>query len=786
MEHVGRIEPVRSAVRVVRVPRRHAVGGAGGEALLLQRRREVGPQLPVAMHALQFLGTRDGVEVPLPVVGQPGFEVHDRPVLAQHPRAVPDRLEGVGGEESRLQVRERPDAVVLAPLPGRVLLDRQGDEHAQLGDLAGDGLEVHPEQRVLDQEEFSTVVRVAVLLEDGADFHQLGVPGGLAGFVEGRSGPGGGPLLLQPLPPGVVGVEPAERQGQFVQDAHREGAGTDGGVEDREVGDGGDQGLPLARLEEVVGVVAGVLVVEQVVESLDPPPPLVLVRRGLPGEGLRQGLLHHVIHHDPGRVVTAGLFPGGGAALRVVGGEQVLEDLAEQFGIQGDFLFRGRAFLDGEAVAVEHAEQPGGGRVPGEEEPVGYGVGAAVVGIVGETVHAAPASGAAGEVVEAVEQSPVHERRPVEESQQAVRIGDLFAISVHGEVAVIPLSPSAEPALGDLGVQGGEEQVLQHGAVVGVAGLEVAFAEKIPGPRFGEQLFRDQSLLLHEPHEHEPGHQPDHMLFRAQDPRPVRREGGLRHRPLEPVEQVPVEPAVQFFGVERVQPGPQQPVEVDGLPVRPHPYEAPGERERRHDVQVGAVRLRRMHLADQEDPAQDITRLLPPVPAPVDEREGHESRRRPEQHDDGHGEPPVDLPGEFGVSAARGALTEEFHGHEEETPGESALEDRSIFTEPGISLPVNLVVRQLEEDFDGADPIEEGGFLRSLRLAFGRKSAEEGVRRGIEGRRAAVAPIAEFRQQRDGGLGEVACCGSRERPANRVSLRRGHPDGSRVTSSIIR
>ena len=79
------------------------------------------------------------------------------------------------------------------------------------------------------------------------------------------------------------------------------------------------------------------------------------------------------------------------------------------------------------------------------------------------------------------------------------------------------------------------------------------------------------------------------------------------------------------------------------------------------------------------------------------------------------------------------------------------MECRSITHRTGDPVcPPNFVVGQLEEDFDGAHPIPEGGFLRSPGFALGGKRPEEGVRRRLEGGRPAVAPVAEFRQQRDG------------------------------------
>ncbi len=44
-------------------------------------------------------------------------------------------------------------------------------------------------------------------------------------------------------------------------------------------------------------------------------------------------------------------FAGRGASVLVIGSEQVFKHLAEQFGIERDFLFERSVFLDGELVA---------------------------------------------------------------------------------------------------------------------------------------------------------------------------------------------------------------------------------------------------------------------------------------------------------------------------------------------------------------------------------------------------------------------------------------------------
>ena len=94
----------------------------------------------------------------------------------------------VGGDEAGFQVGQGFDAVVVFGVAGRLLFDGQGDEEAELGDLAGDGLDVYAVDAVLDKVEFAPEIGVAVSLEGGADFVQFGVAFLLIFRVEGKCG----------------------------------------------------------------------------------------------------------------------------------------------------------------------------------------------------------------------------------------------------------------------------------------------------------------------------------------------------------------------------------------------------------------------------------------------------------------------------------------------------------------------------------------------------------------------------------------------------------------------
>ncbi len=101
--------------------------------------------------------------------------------------------QGIGGDEFGLQVRQWRDATIGAR--ARVihpLLHRKADKAAQLGDLNGDGLDVHAMQAALDQEELSRVVGVVAAFELGVEICQrrLGTLHLISAFRCGRYGIG--------------------------------------------------------------------------------------------------------------------------------------------------------------------------------------------------------------------------------------------------------------------------------------------------------------------------------------------------------------------------------------------------------------------------------------------------------------------------------------------------------------------------------------------------------------------------------------------------------------------
>ena len=72
-----------------------------------------------------------------------------------------------------------------------------------------------------------------------------------------------------------------------------------------------------------------------------------------------EGFVHHVVHDGARGVEGAGLLAGGGLGFLVVGGEEVFEDFAEEFGVEGDFLINGGVLDNGELVAVQDVDEAG-------------------------------------------------------------------------------------------------------------------------------------------------------------------------------------------------------------------------------------------------------------------------------------------------------------------------------------------------------------------------------------------------------------------------------------------
>ena len=275
----------------------------------------------------------DAVDLPqkLEVVGK---EVADLPHTAVH------REQGVGGYDLGLEVRQGSDTAVGGQWPD-LLLDHQGDEEAELGDLAGDRLDVDPVDAVLDQVELSAVIEFILgeRILDGRD--------GLLPGIGVRDLRGFGDLAS--LPFAVVRVQFPKRMDQFVEDAHGESPGTTRGVHNAQAVKRGNEERRLLRAEGT----------RRVVPCHECPQPRGVLgrRRELLRELTRklgnEGLLDHVVHDLAGRVERPGQLAGSLARVRIVSGQEVLEHPTKQLRVERHLLFNGSVLGNCELEAFE-------------------------------------------------------------------------------------------------------------------------------------------------------------------------------------------------------------------------------------------------------------------------------------------------------------------------------------------------------------------------------------------------------------------------------------------------
>ena len=363
------------------------------------------------------------------------------------------------------------------------------------------------------------------------------------------------------------------------------------------------------------------------------------------------------------RVIGAGRLACGLARLRVVGGQEILEDEAEQLGVEGDLAVERRIFFDRELVAAAQGKEA----VRVEEQAGRHVQVAALGGVVGERVDAPPAGLRHFEVVQTVEQAAVHERNRPQRRSEAVGVGQQGAVAVFAEIPVVGIVAApgsrrfSECAFADFRVQRGEEQILEHGAVI-VGPVGRMLRERAAGKVFLEHRIRCQPLFFQEPDEQQPRNQPDDVPLRGAVPGPVVREAAFCDRALEPAEQLAVETPVQFLDVECAFPCSVQVVEA----VHARGGDQSGQREFGKDVgmrpmrgPVGADAFDERHFL------QHVPVRIPFVHAAVDHGERHR-RPVPEQDNDRHAEQAVD--GAGGVGQVRAVVVAFFqtHGQEQE------------------------------------------------------------------------------------------------------------------------
>ena len=211
-----------------------------------------------------------------------------------------ETYERVGNNKMSLEVGELVKTCVR--FDGvRDLVAEEGDKEAELGDLNGDGLDVHAIDALFDEVELTLI--------------------------------------------GVFFAQIREKAHHAVEQAHREGTGTAGWIDGLEVSKT-FANLSLRSGRQVSNGL-GVLAKEDI-EGL---------RIGHGGQGGAEGLVNHVVDNFTRRVERTGGLTGGDTGLRVVGGEEVFEDLTEELGVEGNVSIGGVVFVDGEVVTLQQREK---------------------------------------------------------------------------------------------------------------------------------------------------------------------------------------------------------------------------------------------------------------------------------------------------------------------------------------------------------------------------------------------------------------------------------------------
>jgi len=237
-----------------------------------------------------------------------------------------------------------------------------------------------------------------------------------------------------------------------------------------------------------------------------------------------------------------------------------------------------------------------------------------------------------------------------------------------------------------------------------------------------EEFLGDEALFLEEPAEDQAGEQTDEAGGAAFFV--VGFEVGgkldLRERPEIPVGQLAVEAFVEQLDVEDMLPRGVESVEVgDGFLLR---MDELGQRQRSEDVEVAAVGIGEVDLADEGDLAEHVLALVELVHAPVDDGDG-EAALVLEEHHDGHGEEAVDLAGNGGKLAAGVVAALQLDG-DEDVGFEQAGFDRVVGEEAGFTA--EFLVGELEEEIGGFPLGDEG--LGLIKGVAGAEEIEEGLR----------------------------------------------------------
>lgn len=209
--------------------------------------------------------------------------------------------EGVGDNKMGFEIGE-----LVKPSIGlgvvRTLVAEEGNKEAELGDLRGDGLDVHPINTVLHQVKLP-MIHIFLITQITKELNET------------------------------------------VKQAHGEGTGTTGRVNGLERLEAfANLGLRGNRqLDDGLGVVA-----EKDIEGLG-------VSHG--GQGGAEGLVDHVVDDFARSIEGTGGLARRLPCLGVIGGKEVFEDLAEELGVEGDIGIGGMVLVDGEIVALQQREK---------------------------------------------------------------------------------------------------------------------------------------------------------------------------------------------------------------------------------------------------------------------------------------------------------------------------------------------------------------------------------------------------------------------------------------------
>ena len=523
--------------------------------------------------------------------------------------------------------------------------------------------------------------------------------------------------------------------------------------------------MPVGFLEQLVGVVHRVGVVEKIEQPVTPELRVPVRRLTLGRQRLGEPFPDHVVHDLPRCVVGAGRLAGRLPGFRVVGGEQILEHPTEELRVERDLPVKGSVLLDRELVVVQEreeslvVEEQRVGNVQLAPRPLpGLRRSRPVVRVrVTEHVDPSPALRGGGEVVQTVEQAAVDEGDRPQSLDEAVRVGQKIAIAILVEVAVRGVGPLAEGALADLGVESGEEQVLEHRAVV-VRRFPLVIPERFASEALIEQLAHDEPLLLQEPDEEQAGDQADDVTFGRALAGAVVGEAGFGDGALEPSEQLAVEPPVERLNVEHPLPCGVQVIEGADT----HADEA-RERQLAKNLDMRPVRVAGANVLDERDALQNVPAAVAPVGASVDggQREG---RAVTKQDDDRHGK----------------AVVYDAHHLRQFGPAVAAVIQTRRHEQKGLGAPLVEVLEQarmvadllpgdLEHDIGGTPRVEQRALPDGQGVLFFEQGEQPGDASYVH---CALAVVPERAEQRAGAGAKQHVRGKGAKGLDNISVER--------------